>query len=89
MRFRLIAIVVRLAPHLIAKVTVAYLIPFIVEIPPVAGSFFLNGTLSSPLCEGVSRRGRFTSCSIRIIVSVEGEKRETEGSVARKNRVKN
>jgi len=39
-RFQLIAAVVRLIPDLIAEVTVAYLIPFIVEIPLVSGSFF-------------------------------------------------
>lgn len=44
-RFQLIATVVRLIPDSIAEVTVAHLIPFIVEIPLVSGSFFLNGML--------------------------------------------
>lgn len=39
-RFQLIANVVRLAPDLIAKVTVAYLIPFIVKIPSFPWKFF-------------------------------------------------
>lgn len=40
-RFQLTAIVVRLIPNLIAKVTVAYLIPFIAEIPALPEVFFL------------------------------------------------
>lgn len=76
-RFHFIAAVVRLAPDLIAKVTVAHLIPFIVKIPPLPEVFFLMARCRSR--EGVSTRGvGFPSCTIRIIVSLEGEKRESK-----------